>query len=238
MGKIQGGGSLIWICSECQKEFKASYTRVKAHLLGIKNNGIRVCTDPPKLDGKDGKGLSKEKIAKYQKEQDEADAKANESNASFQMNQFKQPTRMGAYSSKTQFPSHDDHETGSPSSSNFKRSNLGPLEKSFNNDARGTTDEAIGRCIYANGLPFNLVRSPYWIEMIREVNKAPIGYVGPGYEKIRTTLLTGEKLRLEGALNPIRHSWRLSGVSIISDGWKDQRNRLLINVIVFEGSGL
>ena len=27
------------------------------------------------------------------------------------------------------------HEIGSPSSSNFKWSNLGPLEKSFNNDA-------------------------------------------------------------------------------------------------------
>ena len=44
-------------------------------------------------------------------------------------------------------------------------------------------------------------------------------------------MLTGEKLRLEGALNPIHHSWRISGVSIISDGWKDQRNRPLINVI-------
>ena len=71
------------------------------------------------------------------------DAKANESNAAFQ---FKQPTRMGAYSS---------HEKGSPS--NPKQSNLGPLEKSFNNDARGTADEAIGRCIYANGFPFNLM---------------------------------------------------------------------------------
>ena len=54
-GKIQGGGSLICICSECQKEFKASYTRVKAYLLGIKNTGIQVCIDPPKSDGKDGK---------------------------------------------------------------------------------------------------------------------------------------------------------------------------------------
>ena len=116
------------------------------------------------------------------------------------------------YSSKTLFSSHEGG-----SLSNSKRYNLGPLEKSFN-DAQSTVDAAIGRCIYANGLPFNLVRSPYWVEMIREVNKAPIGYVGTGYEKIRTTLLTSEKLRLEGALNPICHSWRLSGVSIISEG--------------------
>ena len=68
VGKIQGGGSLIWICSECQKEFKGPFTRVKTHLLGIKNTGIRVCSGPPKPDGKDGRGLSKEKIAKYKKE--------------------------------------------------------------------------------------------------------------------------------------------------------------------------
>ena len=68
VGRIQGGGSLIWICSECQKEFKASYTRVKAHLTGLKNIGIRICIGSPNLDGTDGKGLSKEKMAKYKKE--------------------------------------------------------------------------------------------------------------------------------------------------------------------------
>ena len=98
-------------------------------------------------------------------------------------------------------------------------------------------DEAIGWCIFANGLPFNLVRSSYWLWMIKAVNDAPKGYIAPGYEKSRTTLLTGEKLRLEGALNPIRNSWRISGVSIISDGWKDQRNRPLINVIAQSPKG-
>ena len=139
---------------------------------------------------------------------------------------------MGASSLRTPFPSH---EIGSPSSS--KQSNLGPLEKSFNNDARSLADEAIGRCIYANGLPFNLVRSPYWLWMIKAVNDAPKGYIAPGYEKIRTTLLIGEKLRLEGELTPICNSWRISGVSIISDGWKDQRNRPLINVIAQSPKG-
>lgn len=32
VGKIYGGGSLVWVCSECQKKFKGSYTRVKEHL--------------------------------------------------------------------------------------------------------------------------------------------------------------------------------------------------------------
>ena len=63
VGKIQGGGSLAWVCSECKKEFKESYTRDKAHLLGLKGNGVRVCSGPPKENGIDRNGLSKTKIA-------------------------------------------------------------------------------------------------------------------------------------------------------------------------------
>ena len=71
-------------------------------------------------------------MAKYKKEQEDADAKVMESSHA---SQFKVPTRLGATSSRPPLP----HEINTPS----KRSNLGPLEKSFNNDARGITDEAI-----------------------------------------------------------------------------------------------
>ena len=73
--------------------------------------------------------------------------------------------------------------------------------------------------------------------MIKAVNEALEGYKPPGYEKVCTTLLTSEKVRLEGALNPIRNSQRILGVSIISDGWKDQRNMPLINVIAQSPKG-
>ena len=67
--------------------------------------------------------------------------------------------------------------------------------------------------------------------MVKCLNEAPRGYKSPGYEKIRTTLLSAQKLNLEAKLAPIRDSWLISGVSIIFYGWKDQRNRPLINVI-------
>ena len=73
--------------------------------------------------------------------------------------------------------------------------------------------------------------------MIKAINEAPKGYKPLGYEKVHTTLSTSKKSRLESALNPIRNSWRISGVSIISDGWKDQRNRPLINVIAQSPKG-
>ena len=67
--------------------------------------------------------------------------------------------------------------------------------------------------------------------MVEAINDAPHGYKPPGYEKLRTTILHDERKHVEAQLQPIKDFWVQSGVSIISDGWKDCRNRPLINVI-------
>eukprot|EP01018_Ginkgo_biloba_P023549 Gb_28141 [translate_table: standard] len=65
--------------------------------------------------------------------------------------------------------------------------------------------------------------------MVRAINDGPKGYKTPSFEKVWTTLLT--KKNLLWSIEPIRASWRTTGVSIVSDGWTDARNRPLINVI-------
>eukprot|EP00253_Pinus_taeda_P021704 PITA_21704 len=67
--------------------------------------------------------------------------------------------------------------------------------------------------------------------MIKAVNEASKGYKSPGYEKVRTTLLASERQSVDRQLQAIRDTWAETGVSIISDGWRDQRNRPLINVV-------
>eukprot|EP01018_Ginkgo_biloba_P008940 Gb_32953 [translate_table: standard] len=67
--------------------------------------------------------------------------------------------------------------------------------------------------------------------MVRAINDGPKGYKTPSFEKVRTTLLTKEKSLVEQSIEPIRASWRTTGVSIVSDGWTAARNRPLINVI-------
>ncbi|XP_057832721.2 uncharacterized protein LOC131043529 [Cryptomeria japonica] len=113
----------------------------------------------------------------------------------------------------------------------------GPLETAFQNESRDIVDQDIERCICANGLAFNVVHSPYWKQMIKSVNEAPRGYKGPGYEKVHGTLLDKEVNRVEDALKPIRDSWTETGVTIVSDGWKDAKNRPLINVIAVSPKG-
>ena len=73
--------------------------------------------------------------------------------------------------------------------------------------------------------------------MLRAVNEAPRGYMGPNFEKVCTSLLRKEKLLVEKILAPVRSSWNGNGVSIISDGWTDTANRPLVNIIVMSPVG-
>jgi hypothetical protein len=99
------------ICSECEKEFKASFTQVKTHLKGQNNIGIRVSTDPANPAGKKGKGMSMEKMAKYNKAKDETEAKSAQSNL---ISELKQAKTLGAASSR-----HPLHSAESTTPSNW-----------------------------------------------------------------------------------------------------------------------
>ena len=88
--------------------------------------------------------MSPEKIAFYASLQYAADRR--------HANKGKLPVQNTA----TRAPSSRQVATGN------KRPTLGPIETAFNNQGREETDEHVAHCIYANGLAFNLVCSPYW----------------------------------------------------------------------------
>eukprot|EP00253_Pinus_taeda_P010692 PITA_10692 len=213
IGKNPGGGSFKWNCNECQDIKNGSYTRVKAHLTGQTNTGVQVCTRPKDANGKPDQGLSPGKMKFYAALQEAADRKLAKGKHLVQSSTTRPPlpSKPGAISNK--------------------RATLGPPEACFNNQGRDIADEHVACCIYANGLAFNLVRSPYWQQMIKAVNEAPKGYKSPGYEKVRTTLLASERQSVDRQLQGLWDTWAETGVSIISDGWRDQRNRPLINVV-------
>lgn len=63
-----------------------------------------------------------------------------------------------------------------------------------------------------------------------------LGYLPPGYNLLRTTLLQQERTNVERLLLPVKGTWREKGVSIVSDGWSDSQRRPLINFMaVTEG---
>ncbi|XP_057994474.1 uncharacterized protein LOC110655169 [Hevea brasiliensis] len=88
------------------------------------------------------------------------------------------------------------------------------------------------------GLPFNFARNPYYVSSYSfAANHVLGGYVPPGYNKLRTTLLQQEKANVERLLEPIKNTWLEKGVSIVSDGWSDPQRRHLINFMVVSESG-
>ncbi|CAL5373759.1 unnamed protein product [Camellia sinensis] len=122
-------------------------------------------------------------------------------------------------------------KTQQPSQTTGKSS----VDKMFQIASREEVDQKIARCIYGNGIAFNVVRSPLWEDMVSSILNAPKGYKSPNYEKVRTALLDKEHKKVQQSLTPLMQDWSTHGVSIISDGWSNLKNQPLINIMAISG---
>ncbi|GKB33552.1 hAT dimerization domain, ribonuclease H-like domain protein [Tanacetum coccineum] len=113
-----------------------------------------------------------------------------------------------------------------------------PIERAFGVENRDQLDQEIARMFYTGGLPFNLARNPHYLRAFpfAAANKID-GYVPPGYNKLRTTLLQKEKENVHRQLETLRSTWKEKGVSIVSDGWSDPTRKPLINFMATSGNG-
>nr|GFB80478.1 hAT dimerization domain, ribonuclease H-like domain protein [Tanacetum cinerariifolium] len=93
-----------------------------------------------------------------------------------------------------------------------------PIERDFGVEIRDQLDQEIARMFYTVGLPFNLVRNPHYLRAFQfaAANKID-GYVPPGYNKLRTTLLQKETANVHRQLEPRRSTWKEKGATIMSD---------------------
>ncbi|CAM9003327.1 unnamed protein product [Rhodiola kirilowii] len=128
------------------------------------------------------------------------------------------------------------------SSSDFgalkKRKSDSPLAKAFDTQKRNELDCMIARMFYTGGLPFTLSRNPYYQSTYTfAANNNLGGYVPPGYNRLRTTLLDQEKKHVELLLAPIKNTWGAKGVTIVTNGWSDPQRRPLINFMACCESG-
>nr|GEW53731.1 hAT dimerization domain, ribonuclease H-like domain protein [Tanacetum cinerariifolium] len=92
-----------------------------------------------------------------------------------------------------------------------------PIERAFGVEIRDQLDQEIARMFYTGGLPFNLARNPHYLRAFQfaAANKID-GYVPPGYNKLRTTLLQKENDNVYRQLEPLRSTWKEKGVTICS----------------------
>ncbi|CAL8992659.1 unnamed protein product [Prunus brigantina] len=93
----------------------------------------------------------------------------------------------------------------------------GPLDRAFQNEAIEQCDVEVARMFYTGGLSFRLARNSHYRNSYLRASTLP-GYVPPGYNALRTTLLQQKNRHIEGCLQPIKSTWSTKGVSVCSDG--------------------
>ncbi|KAK1391295.1 DUF659 domain-containing protein [Heracleum sosnowskyi] len=96
--------------------------------------------------------------------------------------------------------------------------NMSPLEKSFRNLERHEVDMTVLRFLCANGIPFNVLRSPEMVSMTNAMKNAPKDYKPPSYDRARTSLLDDCRREVEKQCIPVSETWTRQGTSIVSDG--------------------
>ncbi|KAG5556173.1 hypothetical protein RHGRI_006710 [Rhododendron griersonianum] len=208
---------LLAVCNFCSVVKKSSYTRVRGHLLKL-SNGIGPCQN-----------VTKEVLATMKKLDEEAKARMKENAPK------KVPLPPSTRSSGFVL---EGYETKKQRTSGSKSETISPVEKAFDRGKRDQLHAEIARMFYSGGVPFNLARNPYYVSSYQFAANNPLsGYIPPGYNLLRTTLLQQEKTNVERLLQPIKGTWREKGVSIVSDGWSDSQRRPLINFMAVTEGG-
>ncbi|KAG6481700.1 hypothetical protein ZIOFF_058319 [Zingiber officinale] len=220
-----GGGNVTWSCNICTKVCKGSYSRVKAHLLKQKGAGIAGCT-----------AVTMDQMKRMQQLVD--DAELRKKNSKPKEVSLPSSSVSSNMASKSSFSGPGPLQNDDPTLTKKRKGQLGPLEKAFNLNARDELHSEIARLFYTGGLSFNIARNPHYVRAFSLATQRTIpGYLPPGYNLLRTSLLQKEKAHIEKLLEPTKTAWKQKGVSICSDGWSDVQRRPLINIIAVCESG-
>lgn len=97
---------------------------------------------------------------------------------------------------------------------------------------------AIARWCFDACIPFNAIQSSYFQPAIDAIAAIGSGFKGPGYQELRINLLKDCKKECQLLVESQRANWARTGCTIMADGWSDQRQRTLINFLVYSPDGM
>ncbi|RVW62613.1 hypothetical protein CK203_059531 [Vitis vinifera] len=105
-------------------------------------------------------------------------------------------------------------------------------------EATWRADMAVGRFFYDACIPINAVNSFYFKPMLDAISAIGPGYKGPNYYQLRINLLKDAKKEVQLLVDSYRAIWAKVGCTIMGDGWTDNRQRTLINFLVYCPEGI
>ncbi|XP_028118401.1 uncharacterized protein LOC114315968 [Camellia sinensis] len=96
----------------------------------------------------------------------------------------------------------------------------------------------VGKFFYDTCIPINAVNSIYFQPMFDAAIAIGPGYKVPTYHQLRVPLLRDSKKELQLYIDTLKSSWVTCGCTIMGDGWTDDRQRNLINFLVYSPMGI
>jgi len=111
------------------------------------------------------------------------------------------------------------------------------INEHYKKEARDKACQSIARWMYDAGIPFNAVNYDSFQVMIESIGQFGPGMKGPSFHEVRVPLLQKELDRTNDMMKTYREQWAKVGCSIMADGWKDRRERTLINFLVNSPKG-
>ncbi|XP_015961677.1 uncharacterized protein LOC107485655 [Arachis duranensis] len=96
----------------------------------------------------------------------------------------------------------------------------------------------LARWIIDARIPFNAIQSPYFQPALDGVAVIGPSFKGPSYDEMRVHLLADLKKECQLLVEGYRRSWKRTGCTLMADGWTDQRQRTLINFLVYCPAGM
>ncbi|XP_059073706.1 uncharacterized protein LOC131874380 [Cryptomeria japonica] len=105
----------------------------------------------------------------------------------------------------------------------------------WNKEVHQQTKEAVARFWIYNNIPFSIIESPYWEQVVGGLTMSGKGFKSPSRYELSGPLLQREVQNTHQLVEQQRRNWEKNGCTILSDGWTDSRNRTLINFLVTSG---
>ncbi|RDY02322.1 hypothetical protein CR513_14231, partial [Mucuna pruriens] len=97
---------------------------------------------------------------------------------------------------------------------------------------RDVAIQEICNCIYGNALPFNLVRSPLFVQMLKVVGEYGKGLKPPTYHEVRVSFLKKAIDNIHKSLDKYKGEWEKWGCTLMCDGWTNGKGRSLTNFLI------
>ncbi|CAH9103901.1 unnamed protein product [Cuscuta epithymum] len=92
---------------------------------------------------------------------------------------------------------------------------------------------AIARFLLDAGIPFEVVKSPYFQPMIDSISSQEPGITGPTYHELRNWILKSSIQELRCETDRYSNTWARSGCSVLVDEWTTDGGKFIINFSVY-----